>query len=88
MTTQGIIRILQLPIAINWQQDKADFNEVFRWINAHIIRKNYLRIKEYDVVKASLSHSWVRGEQTRASDIDMLVEFKEGKIVRSGQPGA
>ncbi len=49
-------------------------------MNAHIIRKKTISVlKKYDVVKASLFGSWVRGEQTRASDIDMLVEFKEGK---------
>lgn len=49
-------------------------------MNTHIIRRKAAPVlKKYDVVKASLFGSWVRGEQTRASDIDMLVEFEEGK---------
>lgn len=36
-------------------------------------------LKKYQVVKASLFGSWVRGEQKPDSDIDLLVEFAEGK---------
>ncbi|MBN2413531.1 nucleotidyltransferase family protein [candidate division KSB1 bacterium] len=36
-------------------------------------------LKKYQVVKASLFGSWVRGEQKPGSDIDLLVEFTEGK---------
>jgi len=36
-------------------------------------------LKKYDVVKASLFGSWARAEQRKGSDIDILVEFKEGK---------
>lgn len=49
-------------------------------MNTNIIRRKATPVlKKYDVVKASLFGSWVRGEQTRTSDIDMLVEFEEGK---------
>lgn len=36
-------------------------------------------LKKYGVKKASLFGSFVRGEETPQSDIDMLVQFEEGK---------
>jgi predicted nucleotidyltransferase len=36
-------------------------------------------MRRYDVIRASLFGSYVRGEQTTKSDIDFLVEFKGRK---------
>jgi hypothetical protein len=36
-------------------------------------------LKQHGVLKASLFGSWVRGDQKTKSDIDMLVEFEDGK---------
>ena len=36
-------------------------------------------LKRYDVKRAALFGSFVRGEQREDSDIDILVEFKDGK---------
>ena len=36
-------------------------------------------LKEADVIRSSLFGSVVRGEATKTSDIDMLIEFPEGK---------
>jgi uncharacterized protein len=36
-------------------------------------------LKEAGVLRASLFGSYVRGEQTEESDIDILIEFPEGK---------
>ena len=36
-------------------------------------------LKRYDVRRAALFGSFVRGEQREDSDIDILVEFKDGK---------
>lgn len=38
-------------------------------------------LKKYDIIKASLFGSIVRGEATEKSDIDILVEFKEGRTL-------
>lgn len=35
-------------------------------------------LKQYDIQKAALFGSFIRGEQKEDSDIDILVEFKEG----------
>lgn len=36
-------------------------------------------LKKHDVVRASLFGSYVRGEATATSDVDLLVQFKKGK---------
>ncbi len=36
-------------------------------------------LKESGVLRSSLFGSYVRGEQTKESDIDMLIEFPRGK---------
>lgn len=36
-------------------------------------------LKRYDVKRAALFGSFVRGEQREDSDIDILVEFRDGK---------
>lgn len=36
-------------------------------------------LKEHGVLKASLFGSWVRNEQKKESDIDLLVELEDGK---------
>ena len=36
-------------------------------------------LKKHDVVKAALFGSYARGEQTKKSDIDILIEFKGRK---------
>lgn len=38
-------------------------------------------LKKYDIIKASLFGSIVRGEATEESDIDVLVEFKKGRTL-------
>lgn len=38
-------------------------------------------LKKYDIIKASLFGSIVRGEATEKSDIDILVEFKKGRTL-------
>ena len=38
-------------------------------------------LKEYGVIKASLFGSIVRREMTKDSDIDILVEFQDGKTL-------
>ncbi len=44
-----------------------------------IIRSNQEKIKSYGVRKIGLFGSFVRGEQKRESDIDLLVEFEQDK---------
>ena len=44
-------------------------------VKSHIISV----LKKHGVVKASLFGSYVRGEQTTVSDIDILVELEENK---------
>lgn len=39
----------------------------------------YPILKRYDVTKASIFGSYVRGEETPGSDIDILIEFNEEK---------
>jgi predicted nucleotidyltransferase len=41
------------------------------------IRANEARLREFSVKELSLFGSFVRGEETDASDIDFLVEFEE-----------
>jgi len=41
---------------------------------------NGKQIKSYGVKKIGLFGSFVRSEQKRKSDVDILVEFEEGKI--------
>jgi len=49
-------------------------------VNIETIREKAIPVlKKYQVVKASLFGSWVRGGQKPGSDIDLLVEFAEGK---------
>lgn len=44
------------------------------------IDKNKLRLRErYGVKKTGIFGSIVRGEETQLSDIDILIEFEEGK---------
>jgi len=44
------------------------------------IKKRILpTLKKYDVVRASLFGSYARGEETKRSDIDMMVEFSGRK---------
>ena len=44
-----------------------------------LIRENRRRIEAYGVRKVGLFGSFVRSEQSLESDIDLLVEFEEGK---------
>lgn len=44
------------------------------------LAENEKAIKEYGVKRIGLFGSYVRNEQKRNSDIDMLVEFEEEKI--------
>ncbi len=43
-------------------------------------------LKEAGVLRASLFGSYVRGEQTEESDIDILIEFPEGKSLLDLEP--
>jgi uncharacterized protein len=44
-----------------------------------ILHQNRMRLKEMGVSRIGLFGSFVRGEQHHDSDIDLLVEFGEGK---------
>lgn len=44
------------------------------------LEENKKQIKEFGVKRTGLFGSYVRGEQKGKSDIDILVEFEEGKI--------
>lgn len=44
-----------------------------------IIQKNQKNIKTYGVKKLGLFGSFVRGKQNDNSDVDLVVEFDEGK---------
>jgi len=46
---------------------------------AKIIKENMDGIKKYGVKRIGLFGSFARGEQGEGSDIDILVEFEEGK---------
>jgi len=43
------------------------------------IEKNKVKIREFGVKRIGVFGSYVRGEQTHRSDIDILVEFEKGK---------
>lgn len=43
----------------------------------HLIQKHNYIFSKYDIKKLAIFGSCVRGENKKASDIDMLVEFKE-----------
>ena len=44
-----------------------------------LLRRNAPRLRDYGVARFGLFGSFVRGQQTRESDIDILVEFEEGR---------
>ncbi|MCD6474623.1 MAG: nucleotidyltransferase family protein [Thermoplasmata archaeon] len=44
-----------------------------------IIRQHKDELKKYGVKRIGLFGSFVRGEQNKSSDIDIIVEFEEGK---------
>jgi len=44
------------------------------------IKENLGRIQGYGAKRIGVFGSWVREEQTPESDVDILVEFEEGKI--------
>ncbi len=43
------------------------------------IKENIIQIKTYGVKRIGVFGSFVRSTQNRKSDIDVLIEFKEGK---------
>lgn len=43
------------------------------------IKQNRVNIKSFGVKKLGLFGSFVRGEQSETSDVDLLVEFERGK---------
>lgn len=45
----------------------------------HLLIENVEKIKEFGVVKLGLLGSVVRGEETAENDVDILVDFKQGK---------
>ena len=44
-----------------------------------VIRENKDKIKSFGVKKIGIFGSFVRGEEKERSDIDIIVEFEEGK---------
>jgi len=44
-----------------------------------LIEQNKVKIKKYHVKKIGLFGSILRGEHTNESDVDLIVEFEEGK---------
>ena len=44
-----------------------------------IIKDNQRRIQDFGVKRLGLFGSFVRGEQNRHSDVDLIVEFDKGK---------
>ncbi len=45
----------------------------------HLLEEHAEKIKEFGVVKLGLFGSVVRGEETAESDVDILVDFEQGK---------
>ena len=45
----------------------------------HILSQNSATIKSYGISTLGIFGSYVRGEQTSESDIDLFVEFEKGK---------
>ena len=45
----------------------------------HILSQNRATIKSYGISTLGIFGSYVRGEQTSESDIDLFVEFEKGK---------
>jgi predicted nucleotidyltransferase len=54
---------------------KQDINDTIEQVKKRILPL----LKEAGVVRSSLFGSFVRGEQTEESDIDILIEFPKGK---------
>ena len=52
------------------------------------VRGNELRIRSFGVTRIGLFGSYVRGEQKRGSDVDLLVEFEKGKKTFDNYMGA
>ena len=48
-----------------------------------LIQKNKSHIRDYGVKKLGLFGSFVHGDATANSDVDLLVEFESGKIGRA-----
>lgn len=46
----------------------------------HLIKKNETRIREYGIRRLGLFGSFVCGDETNQSDVDLLYEFEEGKL--------
>ena len=44
-----------------------------------LIQKNHNEIKKYGVKRIGLFGSYLRNQQKRGSDIDILIEFQKGK---------
>lgn len=43
------------------------------------IRKNESRIRGFGILRIGLFGSYVRGDEKKGSDVDLLVEFEKGK---------
>jgi len=52
------------------------------------VRGNELKIRGFGVTRIGLFGSYVRGEQKRGSDVDLLVEFEKGKKTFDNYMGA
>ena len=69
-----------LPAATVLQQPQAQYAVSARPAKLHIPRKKIAALcRKYGVRKLSLFGSAARGELTRKSDIDLMVEFKPGE---------
>ena len=69
-----------LPAATVLQQPQAQYAVSARPAKLHIPRKKIAALcRKYGVSKLSLFGSAARGELTRKSDIDLMVEFKPGE---------
>ena len=52
------------------------------------VRGNEKKIRGFGVTRIGLFGSYVRGEQKRGSDVDLLVEFEKGKKTFDNYMGA
>ncbi len=46
-----------------------------------ILKKNLIKIQSFGINKIALFGSYAQGKQTENSDIDILIEFEEGKKI-------
>ena len=44
-----------------------------------ILRKNKSQLRKFGIVKIGLFGSYIRGENNKESDVDILIEFEVGK---------